>query len=87
MTSIKNDFNSCYDTYDFSQFDDEQVNHEYGPNVLHETAEDMLQAILIQYGIEIFRPLFGSFPDTRKPLTTCGNKTRKTFQVLPKSII
>jgi transposase-like protein len=87
MTSIKYDFNSCYDTYDFLQFDYEQVNHEYEPNALHQTAEDILQVILIQCGIEAPQPIQIRFPDPIKLLTTCRNKVRKTLPVTPKSII
>ena len=77
MASIKYDFNSCYDTYDFLQFDSEQ---------LTDTAEDVLKVIFTQCEIEAYKPKFIAFPDPVKLLTTCRNKTSKTLPASIKSI-
>lgn len=86
MTSIKYDFSSCYDAYDFFQFDDEQVNAECEPNELSKTVEDILSVLLTQSEIEAPQPIQIRFPDPIKLLTTCRNKTRKTLLIAPKSI-
>ena len=87
MTTIKYDFNSCYDAYDFLQFDDEQVYPDFEPNDLTETVEDVLKLLLIKCGIEEApKPEPVVFPDPLKLLTTCRNKVRKTLPVTPKSI-
>lgn len=87
MTFIKYDFNSCYNAYDFSQFDNEQINQESDSNRQNELADDILQSLLSRCGIEIPQPSFVRFPDPIKLLTTCRNKVRKTLPVTPKSII
>jgi transposase-like protein len=86
MTTIKYDFNSCYDAYDFLQFDNEKVNLECEPNELTETVEDILKIILTQCGIEVPKPISVRFPDPIKLLTSRRNKVRKTLPVTPKSI-
>lgn len=86
MTSIKYDFDSCYDKYDFLQFNDEQVYPEYEPNELNDTVEDILKALLTECGIEAPQPILIVFPDPIKLLTSSRNKTRKTLPVTPKSI-
>jgi transposase-like protein len=98
MTSIKYDFNSCYDACDFSQFDNEELDYECDSN---EAGEDILQTILVQCGIEKPKPTFVRFSDPinllisdghlsnvrKRLLTTCRNKVSKTLPVTPKSII
>lgn len=86
MTTIKYDFNSCYDAYDFLQFNDEEVNPEYEPNALTENGEDILKVLFVQFGIKPPQPEFVVFPAPLKLLTTCRNKVRKTLYITPKSI-
>nr|WP_294927751.1 IS1595 family transposase [uncultured Flavobacterium sp.] len=87
MTPIKYDFTSCYDAYDFSQCDYEQVYLESEPNTLHENVEDILKALLTQFNVEKApETLSIIFPDPIKLLTSCRNKVRKTLPVTPKSI-
>lgn len=87
MTFIKYDFNSCYDAYNFSQLDYDEIYLESEPNALDQTGEDILQTILAKNGIEIPKPIFVRFPDPVKLLTTCIKKIRKTLPITPKSII
>jgi len=88
MTTIKYDFNSCYDVYDFTQFNDEEVYLEFKPNTFHENVEDILKVLLTQFGIEKApEPVPIVFPDPIELLTSCLNKVRKTLPVTPKSII
>jgi transposase-like protein len=87
MELIKYDYNSCYNAYDFSQYDYEEIYPEYEPNSLHESIDDILNLLLVKYGVELPEPVFVRFPDPRKLLTTRRNKVRKTLPVTPKSII
>lgn len=87
MTFIKYDFNSCYDAYNFSQLDYDEIYLESEPNAVDQTGEDILQTILAKNGIEIAKPVFVRFPDPVKLLTTCRNKVRNTLPITPKSII
>lgn len=86
MASIKYDFNSCYDTYDFSQFDSEQINIECELNELTNTVEDVLKVIFAHCEKEANKFKFVRFQDPIKLLTTCRNKTRKTLPASIKSI-
>ncbi len=58
MTSIKYDFNSCYDAYNFLQFDNEQVTPEYESSELNETVEDILKILFVHCGIEAPNKLY-----------------------------
>jgi transposase-like protein len=95
MTFIKYDFNSCYDTYDVSQFGENELDEElseeleeyFEPFYTNETGEDILYVLLSQWEIEAPKSVFVKFPDPIKLLTTCRNKVRKTLPVTPKSII
>jgi transposase-like protein len=87
MASIKYDFTSCYDAYDFSYVDYEEIYPDLEPTALQETCEDLLNKILVQYGIVLPKPIFVRFPDPVKLLTTRLKKIRKTLPITPKSII
>lgn len=86
MTSIKFDFNSCYDAYDFSQFNDEEIYPDSEPNAIQETCDDILRCLLIELEIEEPEPTPILFPDPIKLLTTRSKKVRKTLPVTPKFI-
>ncbi|WP_264523121.1 IS1595 family transposase [Flavobacterium sp. N502536] len=87
MASIKYDFTSCYDAYDFSHVDYEEIYPDLEPTALQETCEDLLNKILVQYGIVLPKPIFVRFPDPVKLLTTRLRNIRKTLPITPKSII
>jgi hypothetical protein len=70
MASIKYDFTSCYDAYDFSYVDYEEIYPDLEPTALQKTCEDLLNKILVQYGIVLPKPIFVRFPDPVKLLTT-----------------
>nr|WP_315219775.1 IS1595 family transposase [uncultured Flavobacterium sp.] len=87
MELIKYDFNSCYNSYQFSQYDYEEIYPDFEPTALHETGEDILKTFLIKCEIQLPEPNFVRFPDPLKLLTTLKNKVRKTLPITPKSII
>ena len=87
MASIKYDFTSCYDVYNFSQVDYDEIYPDFEPTTFHETCEDILESLLIHFEIELPKPIFIRFPDPVKLLTTCLKKIRKTLLITPKSII
>lgn len=87
MTSIKYDFTSCYDTYDFSHIDYEEIHPDVEPTVLDETCDDILRHLLIKCGLEEApKPTLSIFPDPVKLLITRSKKARKTLPVTPKFI-
>ncbi|WP_245176571.1 IS1595 family transposase [Flavobacterium denitrificans] len=108
MIPIKYDFKSCYDVYNFSQFDCDEVdsedeqddsdsllkliqcndyNYDYDElDTFAKTVEDIINVLLIQYGIEPPQPKFVRFPDPVKLLTTCKRKVRKTLPITPEFI-
>lgn len=87
MAYIKYDFTTCYDEYDFSQVDYDEIYPDFEPPTLQETCEDILESLLIHFEIELPKPIFIRFPDPVKLLTTCLKKIRKTLPITPKSII
>lgn len=48
MASIKYDFTSCYDGYNFSHVDYEEIYPDLEPTALQETCEDFLNKLLVQ---------------------------------------
>lgn len=102
MTDIKYDFNSCYDAYNFLQFDNEEVTFEddldesipllvedelHEVSSFYETVDDILKALLVQSGVEFPQPPFVRSFVPQKLLKSFKNKVRKTLAVTPKSII
>jgi transposase-like protein len=90
MFSAKYDFTSCYDSYNFSQYDeenDEEIYSDIESTSFQECCEDILRVLLVQYEVELPTPSFTRFPDPVKLLTTSRNKIRKTLPITPKSII
>ena len=88
MTSIKYDFKSCYDAYDFSHVDYEEINPDLEPSAFQEACEDILRYLLIKWGLEEApKPKPVVLSDTMKLLITRSKKARKTLPVTPKSII
>lgn len=87
MELIKYDFNSCYETPDFAQYDYEQIIPDFESNSLQDGIEDILNTLLVHCDIEPPQPKFVRFPDPIKLLTTIKNKVRKTLPITPKSII
>lgn len=87
MASIKYDFTTCCNAYDFSQSDYEEIYPDFEPTALDETCEDILRHLLIECGLEE-APKYVShlFPDPVKLLITRKNKVRKTLPVTPKFI-
>ena len=61
MTCIKYDFNSCYKAYNFSQFDDEQIDSDTYSDELNDLGKEILQSLLSKCGIEISNHLFLDF--------------------------
>lgn len=87
MTLIKYDFTSCYDTYDFSLVDYEEIHTDLELTESHETCDDILRHLLIECGLEEApKPEPILFPDPVKLLTTCKNKVRKSLPITPKFI-
>ena len=84
MTSIKYDFTSCYDAYDFSHVDYEEIYPDLEPTVLHETCEDFLNELLVQCGIVLPKPIFVRFPDPVKLLITRSKKSKKNLTCYTK---
>lgn len=88
MTSIKYDFKSCYDAYDFSHVDYEEINPDLEPTSFQEACEDILRYLLIKWGLEEApKPKPVVLSDAMKLLITRSKKARKTLPVTPKSII
>jgi transposase-like protein len=87
MELIKYDFNSCYETPDFAQYDYEQIIPDFESNSLQDGIEDILNTLLDHCEIEPPQPKFVRFPDPIKLLTTIKNKVRKNLSITPKSII
>ncbi|WP_264538062.1 IS1595 family transposase [Flavobacterium sp. N1736] len=88
MASIKYDFTTRYNEYDFSQTDYEEIYPDFEPNSFQEACEDILRYLLIKWGLEEApEPAPIVFPDPVKLLTTCLKKIRKTLPITPKSII
>ncbi|WP_246236337.1 IS1595 family transposase [Flavobacterium ajazii] len=88
MASIKYDFTTCYNSYDFSQTDYEEIYQDFEPTSFQEACEDILRYLLIKWGLEEApEPTRTLFPDPVKLLTTRPKKTRKTLPITPKSII
>jgi transposase-like protein len=93
MATTKYDFTSCYDNYNFSQYDEEHDDNDdefysdFEPTPFQEACEDFLRVLLVQYGIELPQPVFVRLPEPIKLLITRSKKARKTLPVTPKSII
>ncbi|UWY26919.1 IS1595 family transposase [Flavobacterium sp. TR2] len=88
MTSIKYDFKSCYDAYDFSHVDYEEINTDLEPTSFQEACEDILRDLLIKWGLEEApKPKPVVLSDAMKLLITRSKKARKTLPITPKSII
>ncbi len=70
-----------YDTCNFSQFDNEELDYECHHNELNEAGADILQKILVECGLEIAKPIFNRPQDTIKLLMSEGylSNIRKIF--------
>lgn len=88
MAFTKYDFSTCYDAYDFSQNDYEEIYPDFEPTSFQAACEDILRYLLIKWGLEEApKPAPIVFPDPVKLLTTCLKKIRNTLPIKPKSII
>lgn len=88
MATVKYDFTSCSEVFDFSQNDYEEIYPYFEPTSFQKAGEDILRYLLIKWGLEEAPKLAQIvFPDPVKLLTTCRKKIRNTLPITPKSII
>ncbi|WP_242661203.1 IS1595 family transposase [Flavobacterium johnsoniae] len=88
MATVKYDFISCSEVFDFSQIDYQEIHSTFEPTSIQDAWEDILRYLLIKWRLEEApKPAQIVFPDPVKLLTTCLRKIRKNLPIKPKSII